>query len=102
MFLAGDSKLKYDEGDGWFKEHSLSLAVTLVFFLQMLSTIWVGHIQWIKDAQDHSSEVTGWPTDFWTWWAWDYLVSIAAEPWGFLIGVLFTKWFYERKSAESN
>lgn len=103
IFGGGNQTLRWqDEDDPWIKRHGLSLAVSAVFLVQALSTIWAGHIEWIKDASDHGQVVSGWPTDFWTFWAWDYLTSIAAEPWGFLVGVLFTKWLYEQKSAESN
>lgn len=96
------AKQKWANHDSWFLRHSLSLVVLTIFILQALSTIWAGHIEWINDAKDHGETVSGWPVDFWTFWAWDYLTSIAAEPWGFLIGVIFTKYFYEQNSAESN
>lgn len=103
MFLTQSGmRRKSHDSDNWFHQHSLSIAVAAILLLQMLSTIWSGHIEWIRESALHGETVSGWPTDFWTFWGWEYLVSVAAEPWGFLIGVILTKWFYERDSAESD
>jgi len=91
------------EGGSWWYRHSLSLSVAALIIVHWSITAVMGyHWLWSGDQQDHGQPVPGfWSADYWQWYMVESNLSLLAEPWGFLVGVLFTKWFYEKGSAES-
>lgn len=89
------------EEHGWVKRHSLSLALVGFVLAQLLTTLVTGHRDWVTEEAAHGKTVSGWPTEFWWHWGYDYATSLAAEPWGVLVIVMLSKWLYEAKSAES-
>jgi hypothetical protein len=91
------------QGGSWWYRHSLSLSVATLVVVHLAVTAVMAHRWvWVPDQQVHGEPVGGlWTPEFWQWYAVESNLSLLAEPWGFLVGVLFTKWFYEQKSAES-
>ena len=84
----------------WFWRHSLSIVLATLLILQTAHALWAGHYVWLTDQRDHGSKVTGWPSDFWIWWSWEYNVSLVADTFGVILIVLLTKWLYEEGSDE--
>jgi hypothetical protein len=95
--------LKPREGGSWLYRHSLSLSVGALTLVHAAITSVMGyHWAWVPDQETHGQPVTGfWSADYWQWYSVESNLSLLAEPWGFLVGVLFTKWFYESGSPES-
>jgi hypothetical protein len=85
----------------WWRDHSLSLVLAAMLTVQTAHALWAGHEVWLGEQQDHGSGLTGWPSDFWIWWSWEYNVSLVADTFGVMLIVLLSKWFYEVGSKES-
>lgn len=49
-------------------------------------------------SQYRAEDITG---DYWTWWVFETVLSLEADVFGAIILVVFTKWFYEKRSAEA-
>lgn len=87
----------------WWRDHSLSLVLAAVLVVQTAYAVWAGHRVWLLDQADHGAPgASGWPSDFWLWWSWEYNVSLVADTYGVILIVLLTKWLYEEGSEESN
>lgn len=82
----------------WVREHSLSLALSAVFFVQVgfyLRGAWPA----FKQEAKHQAEGAA-VGDFLVYAFTEMNLSILADTYGALLLVLFTKWFWERGSAE--
>lgn len=83
----------------WLKEHSLSLALFAVLLLQSWAFYVLRFPEWradqIVDKQAH--DTWHFLRHYWS----EYTVSILADTYGALILVVFSKYFWERGSAES-
>lgn len=97
----GRRKWQNPDEYGWVKRHSLSLVLVVMLLLQTVHALWSGHRVWISEGADHGKPLSGWPSDFWTWWLWEYNVSLVADTFGVVLIVLLSKWFYEEGSAEA-
>lgn len=87
----------------WWRDHSLSLVLGAMLVVQTAHALWAGHHVWLGEQADHGSKgASGWPSEFWIWWSWEYNVSLVADTFGVILIVLLTKWFYEEGSEESN
>lgn len=86
----------------WWRDHSLSLVLGALLVVQTAHAVWAGHHVWLTEQSDHGAKgVSGWPSEFWIWWSWEYNVSLVADTFGVILIVLLTKWFYEEGSEES-
>lgn len=86
----------------WWKDHSLSLVITAILLAQTAFLVWGGHAEWVTQQKDHGANAFGWGGEFWTWWTYEYVVSLVADTYGVLLIVVLSKWLVERGSAESN
>ena len=87
----------------WWRDHSLSLVLGAMLVVQTAHALWAGHHVWLGEQADHGSQgASGWPSEFWIWWSWEYNVSLVADTFGVILIVLLTKWFYEEGSEESD
>lgn len=84
----------------FFKKHGLSLAFLAILLVQTLVALYFGHIVWMGDQQDHQNALDY--ADFWSWWLYEYNVSLVADVFGALLLVLLTKKLYEKDSEESS
>lgn len=66
---------------------------------QTAFAIWSGHYVFERE-KPFGDAATGWDTEFWTWWAWEYNVSLVADTFGVLFIVLLSKWLHEQGSDE--
>lgn len=99
--LSGRRKWQDPNKHGWLLRHSLSLTILFLMCIQTVHALWSGHRVWISEGADHGKTLSGWPTEFWIWWSWEYNVSLVADTFGVLLIVLLSKWLYEEGSAES-
>ena len=80
----------------WVREHSLSIALITVLLIQSIFFWFTGLGDWrIEHPQGQI-----WPA-YATHYASEMTVSMLADTYGAVILVLFSKWFFERGSAES-
>lgn len=77
----------------WWRDHSLSLILVVLMVAQTALALWAGRQVYLAEQL---------PVGFWTWWAWEYNVSLVADTFGVLLVVILTKFYRERGSAESN
>ena len=77
----------------WVRSHSLSLVLLFIFSSMLTSLLIMGPSQYRAEGVSGS---------YWQWWIYQLILSLVADVWGALILVLFTKWFWERRSAESH
>ena len=84
----------------WWRDHSLSLVIGAILVTQTVWVIVTGHAEWLTQQEEHGGAAVGWPWEFWQWWSFEFVNSLVADTYGVLLIVLFTKWFYERGSAE--
>ena len=76
----------------WVRDHSLSLTIGGIMFVQTLAVLWLGHEVWLEDRAH---------PNFWIWWSYEYNVSLVADVFGALLLVILTKQLREKDSAES-
>jgi hypothetical protein len=81
----------------WWREHSLSLVLIAIFLGQSIFYWFTGLADWRREYPNGSL----WP-GYLTHYFSEMTVSILADTYGAVLLVLFTKWFWERGSAESN
>ncbi len=55
---------------------------------------------WVSEQQVHGEPTALWP-DYWLHYSAEWFVSVLADTYGALLLVLFSKWFFEKGSAES-
>jgi Na+-driven multidrug efflux pump len=83
---------KREPTGNWWRDHSLS--ITLVAALLIVTAVSVLSSYQLWQAEDTQIE-------FWIWYSHHFWTGFADEILGALLLVLFSKWFYERGSAES-
>lgn len=84
-----------------WQEHSLSIVLISVFISMSVAYWFLGQADWRADELAHGNKQPAiWP-DYATHYAAEMMVSNVADVFGAIILVLFTKWFWERDSAES-
>ena len=89
-------------GNFW-RDHSLSIVIAAILAAQTIYCLWSGHWVWVDDQQTHQQKpASGWPSDFWIWWTWEYFLSVVADTYGVILIVLLSKWLREVGSSESN
>ena len=96
--------------DSWFLRHSLGVTLIALMIVQTAHALWAGHRVWQTEALveakilgEAAPDVQTWlSSDFWTWWGWQYQVSLVADTFGAILLVMLSKWLYEQGSAESN
>ena len=74
------------------RKHSLSLVLTTLWLSFTCATLFLGHAKWKSEGDD---------IPFWTWWCYEYTMSLVADVFGALALVVLTKRLYEKDSAES-
>lgn len=94
--LSGKPKFK----GSWVREHSLSLALLTLLIVQSVIFHFTEVPDWTSDQQAHGQPTGLWP-DYWLHYTAEWFVSVLADTYGALLLVLFTKWFFEQGSAES-
>lgn len=94
---------KQEPTGNWWKDHSLSLVLFSILFVQLAISHDVTYRAWVLEQQEHNQPVLSrWSSDY-TWHIISELsLSLAAEPWGVILPVLLTKWLIERNSSESS
>jgi len=85
---------------GFWKKHSLSLALFALFVVQSIIVIVTGYPEWSGEQEALKQPVDIWP-GFVIFYVYEMTVSIVADTYGALLLVLFAKWFYEQGSPES-
>jgi len=55
---------------------------------------------WVSDQLAHGEPTALWPA-YWLHYSAEWFVSVLADTYGALLLVLFSKWFFEAGSAES-
>jgi hypothetical protein len=68
------------------------LVLAAILIAQTILAVWTG-------SQVFAAEDL--PIDFWTWWIWEYNISLVADTFGVILIVLASKVFREKGSAES-
>ena len=95
--LAGKPRIK---GTTWFHRHSLSLVLTALLVVQSVIFHFTRLPDWVSEQQAHGEPTALWPA-YWLHYTAEWFVSVLADTYGALLLVLFTKWFFEQGSAES-
>lgn len=88
----------------WVREHSLSLILGSVAVLLTAHTLLTaGPYEWSMARQ--YSGIGWWESfsrlDYWSWWSWEYALSVVADVAGLLFIVLASKRFYEKDSPSA-
>lgn len=97
---SGKSQPKTDDIMGFVRKHSLTIILFILLVAQLLAYWFQGYADWKSDQLAHGQPATIWP-DYATHYMSEIWVSILADTYGALIIVFLTKYFYERRSAES-
>lgn len=84
----------------FLREHSLTIVLVLLLIGQLAAYWFQGLSEWQSDQAAHNQPAIIWP-DYVTHYMSEVWVSILADTYGALIIVFLTKYFYERRSAES-
>lgn len=84
----------------FLRDHSLSLALTVLLVVQSVVFHFTELPDWAGEQQAHGLRTTLWP-DYWLHYTAEWFVSVLADTYGALLLVLFSKWFFEQGSAES-
>lgn len=82
------------------RNHSLSLALTALLIIQSVVFHFTELPDWVGEQQAHAQPTALWP-DYWLHYTAEWFVSVLADTYGALVLVLFSKWFFEQGSAES-
>lgn len=82
-----------------WRDHSLSIVLISLAAIFLIVTIISGYHEWVADQQTHGQEYPIW--EFWRWWTYEFSMSVVADILGALFLVVFTKYFHERGSTES-
>lgn len=84
----------------WVKEHSLSIVLILIFVIQGTITWFSGIPEWTQQQMVDGLTTALYP-GYVIHWIYDFTTSLVADTYGAVLLVLFSKWFFERGSAES-
>jgi hypothetical protein len=82
------------------KEHSLSLILGMILLTMLTFQFFAGYAEWSNEQNAHKEPLVF--RDYLTHYASETVLSLEADVFGAIVLVLFTKWFFERGSAESN
>ena len=85
---------------GVLREHGLSIALLVLLIVQSVIYHFTQLPVWVGEQQAHGEPTGLWP-DYWLFYSASWFVSVLADTYGALLLVLFSKWFYEKGSAES-
>lgn len=85
---------------GMLRQHSLTIILVLLLIGQLTAYWFQGLSVWRSEQEAHQQVAEIWP-DYATHYMSEVWVSILADTYGALIIVFLTKYFYERRSAES-
>ncbi|MEX1004681.1 MAG: hypothetical protein WD990_08405 [Acidimicrobiia bacterium] len=89
------------QGTGvWWRDHSLSLVIAAILFVQTVYAVIAGSYVFARE-EPLGSDVGTWSGGYWVWWSWEYMISLVADTYGVLLIVLLSKWFREVGSAEN-
>lgn len=84
----------------FLRRHSLSIALVVLLVVQSV----IFHVtelpDWVGEQQAHGEPTALWPA-YWMHYTAEWFVSVLADTYGALLLVLFSKWFFEQGSAES-
>ncbi len=94
--LTGEPRFK----GSWIRDHSLSLVLTALLVVQSLVFHFTELPDWVGEQRAHGESTALWPA-YWLHYTAEWFVSVLADTYGALLLVLFTKWFFEQGSAES-
>ncbi len=83
----------------WWRDHSLSLVIGAILFVQTAFALWAGAYVFVRE-EPLGSGVATWTEGFWVWWGWEYSISLVADTYGVLLIVLLSKWLREVGSSE--
>lgn len=84
----------------FLRNHSLSLALAVLLIVQSVIFHFTELPDWVSEQQAHGEPTALWP-DYWLHYTAEWFVSVLADTYGALLLVLFSKWFFEQGSAES-
>jgi hypothetical protein len=82
-----------------WRDHSLLIVLLALFAGHTAGSLWFGWDVYVDETHDHGGNVT--VHGFAQSWAYDYVTSLVADVYGFLIAVALTVKFRERFSPES-
>ena len=85
---------------GFVRRHSLSMALIALLVVQSVAYHLTEMPNWVGNQQTHGQPARLWP-DYWRHYSAQWLVSVLADTYGALLLVLFSKWFFEQGSSES-
>lgn len=94
--LTGEPRFK----GSFLRNHSLSIALIALLVMQSVVFHFTELPDWTSDAQAHGGSTALWPA-YWLHYTAEWFVSVLADTYGALLLVLFSKWFFEQGSAES-
>ena len=94
--LSGEPRFKKSP----WREHSLSIVLAALLIVQSIVFHFTELPDWVSEQQAHQQPTGLWP-DYWLHYTAEWFVSVLADTYGALLLVLFSKWFFERGSAES-
>lgn len=83
----------------FFKDHSLSIVLFLIFIVMTGYTLWTGPELYRQEQLAHGEPYKF--TEFMRWWSHEYVLSNLADVFGAILLVLLTKKLYERGSSQS-
>lgn len=85
----------------FWRKHSLSIVLVIVFIAMSVAYWFFGLADWKSDQLAHGDPAQVWP-GYARHYVAEMLVSNVADVFGAIVLVLFTKSLYEKGSAESN
>ena len=94
--FTGEPKFK----GSWVRDHSLSLVLAAILVVQSVVFHFTEVPDWVSEQQAHGENTALWPS-YWLHYSAEWFVSVLADTYGALLLVLFSKWFFEKGSAES-
>jgi hypothetical protein len=94
--FSGKSRFKHP----FLRNHSLSIALTVLLVVQSVIFHFTQLPVWVSEAKAHGESTALWP-GYWQFYTAAWFVSVLADTYGALLLVLFSKWFFEQGSAES-
>jgi hypothetical protein len=102
VFFPSPQHRRWTSADPWYKRHGLSLVLGSILIVQSVAYWFTRYPSWVDEERRHGvTSPAVWP-DFVLHYSSEYLVSILADTYGAVLLVVFTKWFYETGSKESN
>ena len=87
----------------WWQDHNLSVSLALVLLVHLAITYPLAyHGVWVGDQEAHGQPVLSmFSSDYALWYAAESNLSLLAEPWGVLAGVLLANHFLKRTNEKA-